>query len=72
MHAADRDQQSAAGTSTTAGRPIPDESPVPVVASAPPVAEVHMLLVGAHHDPHGVLGAHQCVGNRAVAPRGAT
>ncbi len=58
MHAADRDQQSAAGTSTTAGRPIPDESPVPVVASAPPVAEVHMLLVGAHHDPHGVLGAH--------------
>ena len=58
MHAADRDQQSTAGTSTTAGRPVPDESPVPVAASAPPVAEVRTLLVGAHHDPHGVLGAH--------------
>ena len=58
MHAADRDQQSTAGTSTTAGRPVPDESPVPVAASAPPVAEVRTLLVGVHHDPHGVLGAH--------------
>ena len=58
MPAADRDHDIRASAAPVSGPATPDDAPAPAATSAPEPDDVRRLLVGAHHAPHSVLGAH--------------